>query len=1040
MKKLTHLNLGANRLTALPDWLGDLTGLTHLDLFANQIADFPDSMGNLRALTYLNLCGNELRDVPGWLSGLTSLTELHLNGNRLTVLPESIGGLRSLTQLHLKANRLSALPESVGGLASLTQLNVADNRISTLPYQLADLVENGLDLGLAGNPLADPLPLLVEQGQAALAAYLRSLYDSQPQYDAKLLLVGEGNVGKSSLVAALKSEPFVEGRPTTHGIEISALSARHPSLDINMTVRAWDFGGQEVYRVSHQFFFTDRALYAVVWHARQGREQDEVEGWLRRIRLRIGQGARVLLVATHCAERRAEVDYSQLDQMFPGLLAGFFEVDCRTGEGIPEFRQAISQEAARLPQMGQLISPRWVAAREDILARSETEPQIEYNQFAEICWRHGVSESEASALAKLMHDLGQIIYYADDEGLRDIVILNPEWLTKAISYVLEDVPTRNGGGFLDHERVREIWSDRDDGFSPRYHRYFLRLMEKFDISYRTGESETQSLVAQLVPFKRPALPWDSSPYPRSGLRSLTLVCHLAEPAPGLIPWLTIRHYRDATGAHWRHGVFLRHPTQAYKSEALLELLSDTELEAQVRAPSPDMYFNVLRDSIENLIAKRWPGLEYWLAIPCPGRDAVGARCRGSFRLDGLIRHLDKGRKNVTCMSCEEAPDISMLLTGFSAQSVSLTAELQRMNDRLAAITSGVAGVRDQAAQIANTVRRVHRVVSTEVTDCPRLFTLLPSRAGSAVSNLTSVHEDHYRLTLWCEHPGDEHPWKPATYTLDVPKEWFTRIAPYARLVCQTLRLVVPLAGAVATAAMPAVQGTSTQNDLKIMTTLIDDLPATADQHDETGLAKFSGQLTVAQGEALRALRAIIFEHDRLRAFGDLRRVQTSAGDLLWVCKDHYHEYDPGLPKVSDPDSRPAERAVFNRTRSGNGSTPHRINPALARTPVDGLQQVPQVAQEYGGTSGRDGLARPGLSLADAVQSAHEEGQAFGELVARDSPELWIAAVLARKPRMPSDLEARLLQKSDLPLDFLLHDEVRHALRRGFWEALARARR
>jgi hypothetical protein len=83
---------------------------------------------------------------------------------------------------------------------------------------------------------------------------------------------------------------------------------------------------------------------------------------------------------------------------------------------------------------------------------------------------------------------------------------------------------------------------------------------------------------------------------------------------------------------------------------------------------------------------------------------------------------------------------------------------------------------------------------------------------------------------------------------------------------------------------------------------------------------------------------------------------------------------------------------------------------------------------------------PGVSLGDAVQSAHEEGQAFGESVARDAPALWLEAVLARKPRMPSDLEARLLQGSALPIDFLLHDEVRHALRRGFWDALERARR
>jgi hypothetical protein len=95
--------------------------------------------------------------------------------------------------------------------------------------------------------------------------------------------------------------------------------------------------------------------------------------------------------------------------------------------------------------------------------------------------------------------------------------------------------------------------------------------------------------------------------------------------------------------------------------------------------------------------------------------------------------------------------------------------------------------------------------------------------------------------------------------------------------------------------------------------------------------------------------------------------------------------------------------------------------------------VPAAAPAYSG-------GQSGASLADAVQSAHEEGQAFGDSVARDAPALWLEAVLARKPRMPSDLEARLLQGSSLPIDFLLHDEVRHALRRGFWDALERARR
>lgn len=101
-------------------------------------------------------------------------------------------------------------------------------------------------------------------------------------------------------------------------------------------------------------------------------------------------------------------------------------------------------------------------------------------------------------------------------------------------------------------------------------------------------------------------------------------------------------------------------------------------------------------------------------------------------------------------------------------------------------------------------------------------------------------------------------------------------------------------------------------------------------------------------------------------------------------------------------------------------------------PYTGPQAAP-VPQQQTGSGGV-------TTLSDAVKAAHQEGHDFGESVARDAPALWLEAVLARKPRMPSDLEARLLQGSSLPIDFLLHDEVRHALRRGFWDALERARR
>jgi uncharacterized LabA/DUF88 family protein len=135
---------------------------------------------------------------------------------------------------------------------------------------------------------------------------------------------------------------------------------------------------------------------------------------------------------------------------------------------------------------------------------------------------------------------------------------------------------------------------------------------------------------------------------------------------------------------------------------------------------------------------------------------------------------------------------------------------------------------------------------------------------------------------------------------------------------------------------------------------------------------------------------------------------------------------PPKPASSSPSSG-TPSSGGSSSSNGDSSGPQYVQQPVG--PYTGPQQIPPPQPQQ---------STPTLS--DAVKAAHQEGQDFGESVARDAPALWLEAVLARKPRMPSDLEARLLQGSSLPIDFLLHDEVRHALRRGFWDALERSRR
>ncbi len=133
------------------------------------------------------------------------------------------------------------------------------------------------------------------------------------------------------------------------------------------------------------------------------------------------------------------------------------------------------------------------------------------------------------------------------------------------------------------------------------------------------------------------------------------------------------------------------------------------------------------------------------------------------------------------------------------------------------------------------------------------------------------------------------------------------------------------------------------------------------------------------------------------------------------------------PANGAPYSQPDRISPYGSQPAQFGAPPGQ---GYSQPPYSGPQQSMQVPQP---------LPPVAMSVAEAVQSAHAEGFGFGEAVARDAPALWLEAVLARKPRMPSDLEARLLQGSALPIDSLLHDEVRHALRRGFWDALERSR-
>ena len=79
---------------------------------------------------------DKLTELPEWLGQLTQLQSLNLSSNRLTALPEWLGQLTQLQTLYLSYNQLTALPEWLGQLTQLQSLDLSDNQLTALPEWL----------------------------------------------------------------------------------------------------------------------------------------------------------------------------------------------------------------------------------------------------------------------------------------------------------------------------------------------------------------------------------------------------------------------------------------------------------------------------------------------------------------------------------------------------------------------------------------------------------------------------------------------------------------------------------------------------------------------------------------------------------------------------------------------------------------------------------------------------------------------------------------------------------------------------------------
>jgi internalin A len=527
-----ELDLSSLGLNVLPAAIANLQHLKWLFLNDNNLTTLLPIIRKFTNLEFLYLGANNFSSFPEYLFELTNLSVLSLYSNQISILPAKISMLQQLVSLDLYGNKIQTLPPEIGHLSNLRNLNLFNNKISALPSEFRKL-QKLEELDLQENPLSIPPEILnkTKKPLAILSAYFgeikideeldAKIIQQKPLREAKVLLVGQGSVGKTSLLKRILYNTFDQNQPKTEGISINqwkvnesqeeignqgkpnsramSLEARIPNPDSSIKLNIWDFGGQEIMHATHQFFLTKRSLYLLVLDARLTQEENRVEYWLKIIQS-FGGVSPVLIVGNKTDQHPLDIDRTGLQKKYPNIV-GVIETSAATGTGVEALKAVIAKQIDTLPHVRDLLPETWFTVKSKLEELGRKVNFFTQDEYLVLCDTNNIKdETSQRTLIGFLHDLGVVLHFQDEPRLEALGILNPQWVTNGVYKILNSHELFQNLGQLTLPMLNIILNLPE---YPSHKRLFIvDMMKKFELCYDI-QPDKVFLIPDLLPKDEP---------------------------------------------------------------------------------------------------------------------------------------------------------------------------------------------------------------------------------------------------------------------------------------------------------------------------------------------------------------------------------------------------------------------------------------------------------------------------------------------------------------------------------------------------------